>query len=82
MYKPCILIVSSALSITPLEKNQPINLKGDYSLEAKIYLEKNQENKTKNINDILYEIIAKEIEEGMHEESIGEDLEVKNKNEK
>lgn len=39
----------------------------DYSVEAKKFLEKREPYKSKDINDIIYEAISKEIQEGKHD---------------
>lgn len=39
----------------------------DYSVEAKIFLKKREPYKPKDISDIIYEAISKEIQEGKHD---------------
>lgn len=55
-----IIITSSTISLSP--EVEIIYLDGDYSEVAQEYTEqKNQDNKSQDINDILYNTIAKEL---------------------
>lgn len=55
-----IIIISSTISLSP--EQEIIYLDGDYSIVAKEYMEqKNINNKSQDINDILYKTIADEL---------------------
>lgn len=70
MFKPVALALSIPL-LTQIEKfevpEQKFEIKGDYTFEAFKDMQKRNPNKVKDVNDIMYEIIIKEMESGIHD---------------
>lgn len=64
-----VLTLTISCNILNHPSDQIFELKGDYSEEANRYMEQhNHKPDTFDANDILYKVIAKELESGLHSE--------------
>lgn len=64
-----VLTLTISCNILNYPSDQVFELKGDYSEEANRYMEQHcNKHDTFDTNDILYKVIAKELESGLHSE--------------